>query len=66
MYEFRYDHIKNKCQPGLAGVWTLDNGLYTLDTGHWTLDDERLTVDVKTLKFKIVQSFGKNGSISVT
>ena len=50
-----------------AGPWTLNPGRWTLDAGHstWTLDAERLTVDFKTLKFKTVQSFGNNGSISI-
>ena len=50
-----------------AGLWTLDPGRWTLEAGHstWTLDAERLTVDFKTLKFKTVQSFGNNGSISI-
>ena len=50
-----------------AGPWTLDPGRWTLDAGHstWTLNAERLTVDFKTLKFKTVQSFGNNGSISI-
>ena len=56
-----------------VGVWTLDSGLWTLDSKPWTLDSrqwtpdaERQTVDVKTLKFKTAQSFGNNGSISIT
>ena len=56
-----------------SGRWTLDAGLQTLDPGRWTLGDRRQTrdaesqtVDVKTLKFRIVQSFGKNVAISIT
>ena len=49
-----------------SGRWTLDTGLWTLDSGRWTPDAERQTVDVKTFKFRTVQSFGNNGSISIT
>ena len=49
-----------------SGRWTLYAGLWTLDSGCWTLDAKRWTVDVKTFKFKTVQSFGNNGSISIT
>ena len=53
-----------------AGRWTLDTGLWTLNPGLWTLDAGLRTLnarmDVKTLKFKTVQSFGNNGSISIT
>ena len=43
----------------------LDSGRWTLDSGHWTPDAEYWTMDVKTLKFKTVQSFWNNGSISI-
>ena len=46
--------------------WTLEYWHWTLDSRHWTPDAERWTVDVKTLKSKTVQSFGNNGSISIT
>ena len=49
-----------------VGLWTLDSKPWTLDSRQWTPDAERQTVDVKTLKFKTAQSFGNNGSISIT
>ena len=67
---------------GIPGLWTqeLDAGLWTLDCKHqtlhaglwklisetWTPDAERQAVDVKTFTFKTVQSFGNNGSMSIT
>ena len=49
-----------------VGLWTLDSKPWTLDSRQWTPDAERQNVDVKTLKFKTAQSFGNNGSISIT
>ena len=49
-----------------SGFWTLDFGRWTLDSGRWTQDAQHQTVVVKTIKFKFVQSFGNNGSISIT
>ena len=56
-----------------SGRWTLDAGLWTPDPGRWTLDAECFTVDaecqtvdVKTLKFKTVQSYENNETISIT
>ena len=53
---------------GIPGLWVqeLDAGLWTLHSGSWTLDIERQTVDVKTLKFKTSDSFGNNGTLSIT
>ena len=52
------------------GLWTLDSGLWTLDSGLWTLDAGLRALNTRLwalkLKLKTVQSFGNNGSISIT
>ena len=48
------------------GRRTLDAGPWMLGSGRWTLVAGSWTVDVKTLNFKILQSFGNNGFISIT
>ena len=60
--------------PSLAyrNSWTLDArvGRWTLDSGRWTLDAGLRALNTRLwalkLKFKTVQSFGNNGSISIT
>ena len=60
--------------PSLAyrNSWTLDSGVgrWTLDSGRWTLDAGLRALNTRLwtlkLKLKTVQSFGNNGSISIT
>ena len=49
-----------------SGRWTLDSGRWTLNSGRWTLDAELRTLNARLWKSKTVQSFGNNGSISIT